>query len=121
MWTCESYSLTRMSHMTLRFARERATLSIAELARRTGLTERTIYRLEADETRPLHDTVVALETALQLKAGTLHFGPAAPASREPPLSPIGDRRTGTVPRRVGSRRQTNHEQGKPDRRMGDRR
>lgn len=100
-----SYTLTK--------ARERAGLSVAELARRTGLTDRTIYRLEAGETRPLLDTVIALENALALTRGQLSFGAAPNADTVP------DRRT--ADRRDGGRRRSNREQGAPDRRKKVRR
>lgn len=98
-----------MSH-TLRAARQRAGLTVAELSRRTGLTARTIYRLEASTTRPLLDTVIALEEALDLKRGALDFGPADATSP--------DRRTGE--RRKGGRRTSNHVKGIPDRRKRER-
>jgi transcriptional regulator with XRE-family HTH domain len=89
-------------------------MSIAELARRTGLTDRTIYRLEAGETRPLLDTVIALENALALKRGDLHFGADAVANDAPANRRAGDRRS-------GGRRRANREHGAPDRRKAARR
>lgn len=50
--------------MTLRRARRQARLTKTALAQRVGLHRLTIARLENNETRPLHETVVALEEAL---------------------------------------------------------
>lgn len=68
-------------HTDLRTARERRKWSQVALARKSGVDQTTISRIEAAETtNPSNATVQKLEQALQLKRGTLVFGePAAEA------------------------------------------
>src|SRR5690554_6146835 len=55
----------------IRDYRHRRGLSIAELARRSELTESTIYRLEAEERKPRSDTLQALASALDVTTDEL--------------------------------------------------
>ena len=59
--------------LTLRAARDKKGWTLDELADASGINKSTISRLERSETQPLHDTVKALEDALDLKRGTLAF------------------------------------------------
>jgi transcriptional regulator with XRE-family HTH domain len=59
--------------LTLRRARERRRLTIAQLADMSGVHKSTVSRIERGETKPLHETAVALEAALDVKRGTLRF------------------------------------------------
>lgn len=59
----------------LRTARDAKKWDQKTLARRSGVSQATISRIEAGEiTNPSHDTVTKLEAALRLKRGTLVFG-----------------------------------------------
>ena len=58
---------------TLRAERERRGWTLSRLAERAGVHKSTVSRLEAGETAPTYTTVVALESALGLKRGTLEF------------------------------------------------
>ncbi len=57
-------SVYGMSDMTLRAARKKAGLNKSQLAHLARTHRMTIDRLETNESRPLHDTVQRLETAL---------------------------------------------------------
>lgn len=59
--------------LTLKGAREKKEWTLDQLAERSGVNKSTISRLERGETKPLYDTVTALEEALDLKRGTLIF------------------------------------------------
>lgn len=65
--------------LTLKTARKRRRLSIPKLAAKAGVHKSTVSRLERGETRPLNDTVEALEDALDYPHGTLKFQPQASA------------------------------------------
>lgn len=59
---------------TLRAARQKAELSVDQLAELSGVHRSTIFRLEGnDYGSPSHLTVVNLERALGLAPGTLEF------------------------------------------------
>lgn len=59
----------------LKTARERRKWDQKTLARRSGVSQATISRIESGEiTNPSNDTVQKLETTLQVKRGTLVFG-----------------------------------------------
>lgn len=65
-------------HTDLRTAREAKDWSQAELARRSGVDQTTISRIEAGETgNPSNATVAKLELTLKLRRGTLVFGELA--------------------------------------------
>lgn len=59
--------------MTLTEARKRCKWTPEDLAKHSGVSRATIYRLEAGAT-PSYDTVQKLEPALRLRRGTLVFG-----------------------------------------------
>lgn len=59
--------------LTLKQAREKKELTFAQLAAKSGIHKATVARIERGEVRPSHDSVVALEDALELKRGTLVF------------------------------------------------
>lgn len=59
--------------LTLKQAREKRKLTFAQLAVKSGVHKATVARIERGEVRPQHDTVVALEDALEYKRGTLVF------------------------------------------------
>jgi len=65
--------------LTLKRARKRRRLTFAQLAAKSGVHKATVARIERGEVRPMHDTVEALEDALDLNPGTLKFGPAKDA------------------------------------------
>jgi transcriptional regulator with XRE-family HTH domain len=65
--------------MTLKAARRKRGWNLEQLAKASGVHFSTISRLERGETKPMHDTVTALEQALGLKRGTLLFGVQAEA------------------------------------------
>ncbi len=61
----------------LRTARDRKKWDQQTLAKRSGVSQATISRIEAGEiTNPSYDTVLKLEDALRLKRGSLVFGQA---------------------------------------------
>jgi transcriptional regulator with XRE-family HTH domain len=60
--------------LTLKKARERAELTFAQLAAKSGVHKATVARIERGEVEPMHATVIALEDALGLERGTLVFG-----------------------------------------------
>lgn len=67
-----------VKHSTLRAARDAKTLTQAQLAERSGVTQAHISKIEAGITvDPGHATVKKLETALSLPPGTLVFGDEA--------------------------------------------
>lgn len=66
--------------LTLKQARAKRKLTFAALAKKSGIHKATVARIERGETQPLHDTVVALENALEVKRGTLVFGQAESAA-----------------------------------------
>ena len=73
------YSVAPM-RKTLSAARKDRSLSVEQLAERSGVGRATLYRLESGETPdPAWSTVCALEDALGLKRGTLVFGQEAEA------------------------------------------
>lgn len=55
----------------LRKARTRRKLTQAELARRAGIHQTTVARLETDAHRPSMDTLQRLAKALKVKVGEL--------------------------------------------------
>lgn len=59
--------------LKLKTARKRRKLSLIQLAAKTGLNKSTINRIERGIVRPLHETVVTLEDALEYPHGTLKF------------------------------------------------
>jgi transcriptional regulator with XRE-family HTH domain len=59
--------------LTLKRARKKAELTFAQLAAKSGIHKATVARIERGEVRPMHDTVNALEDALELERGTLKF------------------------------------------------
>jgi transcriptional regulator with XRE-family HTH domain len=61
---------------TLTAARKRYGWKPEDLAKHSGVSRATIYRLEAG-TYPSYETVQKLESALRLRRGTLVFGPVA--------------------------------------------
>jgi len=63
--------------MTLDQARKRAGLTQDQLAERSGVDQTTISKIETGERTPRYETIVALEDALKLTAGTLLFGSRA--------------------------------------------
>ena len=66
----EHYS-ARMQQTSLKQARQSKRLTVAALAKRVGVNKSTVSRIERRLVRPLHDTVVALEKALELEPGSL--------------------------------------------------
>lgn len=59
----------------LKKARERREWDQKTLARKSGVSQATISRIESGEiTNPSNDTVKKLEEALQLRRGALAFG-----------------------------------------------
>lgn len=68
-----------MQH-TLKAVRTKKRMSKAELARKAGINKSTVGRIEEGLVKPLHETVTALETAMDLEPGTLVFGQNAAAS-----------------------------------------
>ena len=70
-----------MAHKTLYEARTAKGWSQPELARRSGIDQRVISKIECGGTDdPQNSTAAALEKALGLKRGTLVFGAEAKAS-----------------------------------------
>lgn len=63
--------------LTLKAARTRKRLSKAALGRKAGVNKSTVGRIEGGQVRPLHETVEALERAMELDPGTLIFGARA--------------------------------------------
>lgn len=61
-----------MQH-TLKAVRTRKRLSKSELARKAGVNKSTVTRIEGGQVKPLHETVMALERAMDLEPGTLKF------------------------------------------------
>lgn len=59
--------------LTLRDARDIKGWTLEKLAEESGVHKATISRLESGKTKPLHETVNALEDALGIKHGTLVF------------------------------------------------
>ena len=63
--------------LTLKQARDKRKLTFAQLAAKSGVHKATVARIERGEVRPMHETVVALEDALEYPRGTLRFESAA--------------------------------------------
>lgn len=61
--------------LTLKQAREKRKLTFAQLAAKSGVHKATVARIERGEVQPMHDTVIALEDALDYRRGTLKFSP----------------------------------------------
>lgn len=59
--------------LTLKRAREQRRLTKAALAKKCGVHKSTVGRIESGEVSPLHETVTAMEAALDIKPGTLVF------------------------------------------------
>jgi len=67
------HSNARMQ-LTLRQARQKRRLTVTQLAIKSKVHKATVSRIERGEVQPMHETVVALEDALEYKRGTLVFG-----------------------------------------------
>lgn len=65
--------------LTVRDARDIKGWTLEKLAEESGVNKSTICRLESGKTKPLHETVNALEDALGVKRGTLVFTDSVPA------------------------------------------
>jgi transcriptional regulator with XRE-family HTH domain len=64
-----------MQRLTLKDARRRRRLDQVTLAKRSGVNQSTVSRLEKGRiAKPTEDTVKALERALRLPSGSLVFG-----------------------------------------------
>lgn len=59
--------------LSLTEARERRSLTQAQLAELSGIHKTTIWRIELGRVRPSYDTVCALEDALRYRRGTLRL------------------------------------------------
>lgn len=64
--------------LTLKRAREQKRMTKAALAQKCGVHKSTVGRIEAGTVKPLHETVTAMEAALQVKPGTLVFHSEVP-------------------------------------------
>jgi myo-inositol-1(or 4)-monophosphatase len=71
----------------LRDARVRAGLTQAELASKSGVSERQISRIESDKCEPTVPNVAALAGALRCQVADLYSGGAATSPVRPPFSP----------------------------------
>lgn len=70
-----------MKHLTLKDARDAKGWTQEELEQRSGVSQSTIVRCETDpNVNPTVNVVTKLESALELKRGTLIFGREALAS-----------------------------------------
>jgi transcriptional regulator with XRE-family HTH domain len=63
--------------LTLKRARGRRRLSLGRVGQLAGVSKSTVLRIERGDVKPLHETVVALEAALDLAPGSLKFPKAS--------------------------------------------
>jgi transcriptional regulator with XRE-family HTH domain len=63
--------------MQLKHARTRKRLTLAQLAKLTGVNKSTISRLERGHTQPYHETAEALRKALGVRIDFRHSSEAA--------------------------------------------